>query len=319
MLFICLFFFFSKFMVMIYVYIELMVLFHSLQFLGSLKILDLSYSERLARTPNFFGLQNLERLILKGCVSLVEVCESIKNLEMLDLLDLQDCRTLRKLPRNIGKLGSLKTLIISGCNIGDFPSEMRNMQSLEVLKADGIFKNLLRISSEEVKWWERIVWPMVATPRKGPETIWASLPCSLRELSLARCNLSDESFPMNFVNLPSLGSLNLSYNPISRLPNLIRSVSSTMLRIFVIGCHRLRLLNLNGLLMTNFWINTHYCGSLKIVTPQNRKVKFRPLFYHNLVVLEDSFEERTGYFITQASCKNIQVSPSPPLSLSIYI
>ncbi|KAM7474502.1 hypothetical protein LguiB_021745 [Lonicera macranthoides] len=35
-------------------------------FLESLKILDLSYSEWLARTPNFLGLPNLERLILKG-------------------------------------------------------------------------------------------------------------------------------------------------------------------------------------------------------------------------------------------------------------
>ncbi|KAM7469972.1 hypothetical protein LguiA_008155 [Lonicera macranthoides] len=163
--------------------------------LESLKILDLSYSERLVRTPNFSRLENLERVILKCCVSLVEVCESIENLKMLDL---QDCKTLKKLPRNIGKLGSLKALIISGCNIGEFPSEMRNMQSLEVLKADGNFKNLLCTSSGGFKWWERTVRSMVPTPRKGPETIWASLTCSLRKLSLARCNLSEESFPMNF-------------------------------------------------------------------------------------------------------------------------
>ncbi|KAM7469968.1 hypothetical protein LguiA_008151 [Lonicera macranthoides] len=77
-------------------------------FLGSLKILDLSYCDWLTRTPNFLGLPNLKRLILKGCVSLVEVYESIGNLEMLDLLDLQYCNTLRKLLRNIGKGGSLR-------------------------------------------------------------------------------------------------------------------------------------------------------------------------------------------------------------------
>ncbi|KAM7474234.1 hypothetical protein LguiB_021477 [Lonicera macranthoides] len=130
-------------------------------FVGSLKILDLSYSEWLARTPNFLRLRNLERLILKGCVRLVEVCESIGSLKMLDLLDLQDCKTLRNLPRNIGKLGSLKSIIISGCNIGELPSEIRNMTSLEVLKADGIFINPLGLSSREVKWWERIIWQMV--------------------------------------------------------------------------------------------------------------------------------------------------------------
>ncbi|KAM7469977.1 hypothetical protein LguiA_008160 [Lonicera macranthoides] len=129
-------------------------------FLGSLKIHDLSYYDWLARTPNLLGLPNLDRLILKGCVSLVKVCESSENLEMLDLLDLQYCNILRKLPRNIGKIGSLKTLIISGCNIGELPIEMRNMQSLEVLNAERIIINSLRTSSGEVRWWERIIWPM---------------------------------------------------------------------------------------------------------------------------------------------------------------
>ncbi|KAM7469991.1 hypothetical protein LguiA_008174 [Lonicera macranthoides] len=85
-----------------------------------------SYTEQTKRaiTLNFLGLPNHERLILKGCVILVEVYESIGTLEMLDILDLQDCRTLSKLPRNIGNLGSLKTIIISGYNIGEFPTEM---------------------------------------------------------------------------------------------------------------------------------------------------------------------------------------------------
>ncbi|KAM7469975.1 hypothetical protein LguiA_008158 [Lonicera macranthoides] len=243
-------------------------------FLGSLKILDLSYSECLARTPNFLHLQNLERLILKGCVSLVEVCDSIGSLEMLDLLDLQDCRTLRKLPRSIGKLGSLKTLTISGCNIGELPTEMRNMQSLEVLEADGIFTNQLRTSSGGVKWWERIIWPMVATLRKGPETIWASLPFSLRELSLARCNLSDESFPMNFIHLPSLYDLDLSYNPFHRLPNLIRSLSFRLSRLNIRECHRLRLLDFNGLSTKSIGIEAEGCRSLETVMPLNGSVDF---------------------------------------------
>ncbi|KAM7470182.1 hypothetical protein LguiA_008365 [Lonicera macranthoides] len=117
------------------------------------------------RTPNFLGLPNFERLILKGCVSLVEVCELIENLEILDLLDLQDCKSLWKLPRNIGKLRSLRTLVILGCNISELPSEMRN--------------------SGDVKWWPRIIWSIVPTPRKGLETLLDSLPCSLRVLSLS--------------------------------------------------------------------------------------------------------------------------------------
>ncbi|KAM7474259.1 hypothetical protein LguiB_021502 [Lonicera macranthoides] len=203
--------------------------------LKNLVALDLSHS-----------LPNLERLILKGCVRLVEVCESIGNLKMLDLLDLKDCKTLRKLPTKIGKLGSLKTLIISGCNIGELPSEMRNLTSLEVFKADGIVINPLQSSSEDIKWWQPIVWSRVPTPRKGLETLWASLPCSLRDLSLSQCSLSDDSFPVNFGDLPLLTRLNLSKNPFRSIPNCIRSLSG-LTYLNMNECHALRLLDLNDL------------------------------------------------------------------------
>ncbi|KAK2976631.1 hypothetical protein RJ640_024165, partial [Escallonia rubra] len=84
--------------------------------LGFLKILDLSHSERLARTFNFSRLPNLEKLILKGCVGLLEVCESIGFLKGLDLLDLEDCTSLKKRPSNIGLLNCLQELNISGCS-----------------------------------------------------------------------------------------------------------------------------------------------------------------------------------------------------------
>ncbi|KAM7469357.1 hypothetical protein LguiA_007540 [Lonicera macranthoides] len=257
-------------------------------FLGSLKILDLSYSERLARTPNFLGLPNLKRLILKSCVSLVEVCESIGNLELLDLLDLEDCKTLRKLPRNIGKLESLKTLVILGCNIVEWPSEMINMESLQVLNADGIIINPLHSSSWKVKWWQPIVWSFLATPTKGLETLWASLPFSLRELSLSGCKLSDDSFPENFGNLPLLSWLNLSANPFHRLPNCIKSLSGLNF-LGLYKCHWLQSLELNGLSMKSGWIDAGNCRSLEKIMSPNGSIN---LFLHGcykLVELEDCF------------------------------
>ena len=278
-----------------HVHIELIILPFSVQFLESLKILDLSYSEWLASTPNFLGLPNLERLILKGCVSLVEICESIGDLEMLDLLDLEDCKTLTKLPRNIGKLGSLKTLVISGCNINEFPSEMKNMKSLEVLNANGIAINSLPSSSGEVKWWPLIVFSMVSTPRKGPETLWASLPFSLNELNLRGCNLFDDSFPENFSNLQSLDSLNLGENPFRRLPNCFRDLQRIS-SLDVTECHRLQTLDLNCRSKRLRWVNACHCMSLK-------KVKCLNSFFvdlvdcYNLVYIEDYLKkEPTGNF-----------------------
>ncbi|KAM7470185.1 hypothetical protein LguiA_008368 [Lonicera macranthoides] len=240
-------------------------------FLESLKILDLSYSKWLTRTPNFLSLPNLESLILKGCASLVEVCESIGNLEMLDLLDLQDCKSLRKFPRNIGKLGSLRTLVISGCNIGELPNEMRN---------DG-----------DNKWWPLTVWSIVPTPRKGPDTLWASLPYSLRELCLNECNLYDDSFPENFGNLPSLQYLSLERNPFRRIPNCIKSLNGLQ-GLNISECHRLQSLELNGLsINSRMIIEAGSCESLENVTSLNGNSYLWLYGCHKLVDLEVCFEK----------------------------
>ncbi|CBI39352.3 unnamed protein product, partial [Vitis vinifera] len=41
---------------------------------ASLKSIKLSHSQHLTKTPDFSGVPNLRRLILKGCTSLVENC-----------------------------------------------------------------------------------------------------------------------------------------------------------------------------------------------------------------------------------------------------
>jgi Leucine-rich repeat (LRR) protein len=214
-------------------------------FLESLKILDISYSERLERTPNFRGIPNLERLILKGCVSLVEVCESIGNLEMLEFLDLSDCKMLQKLPRNMQKIGSLTSLNMSGCNIKEFPSEVRDMKPLQTMK--------------------QALWSMMSIPKKGPQTLWDSLPFSLRVLSLSGCNLSDDSFPDSFGNMPSLLLLDLSKNPFRRLPNGLKSITGR-LNLCTNFCEKLQLLDFDGLHGHSIDLSAIGCSSLEKVT-----------------------------------------------------
>ena len=82
----------------------------------SLKVLNLSHSKYLTKTPDFSRLPSLEQLILKDCPSLREVHRSIGCLYNLTLLNLKDCTGLRNLPREIYMLKSLKTLIVSGCS-----------------------------------------------------------------------------------------------------------------------------------------------------------------------------------------------------------
>ncbi|CAL2240958.1 unnamed protein product [Prunus armeniaca] len=175
--------------------------------LSSLKILDLSHSHSLTETTDFSFCPNLEKLILVDCEGLVDVNGSIGNLERLVYLSMKDCKNLRMLPEKVFMLKSLETLIISGCtNLNELSIEMlRNMESLKVLEIDEI--------------------PITQLWRGRSSCIWSSLPCSLVNLSVWGCNLSDDTFPRDFSNLSSLRRLNVGNNPICRLPNCIQGLT----------------------------------------------------------------------------------------------
>ncbi|GKB66488.1 TMV resistance protein N-like protein isoform X3 [Tanacetum coccineum] len=129
--------------------------------IGSLKVLNLGYSLELAKTPDFRGLPSLESLILEGCISLTQVCESIGYLEKLALLDISDCIRLKDIKcfpmslvslkmsncPNLGVLGqvqcldtsSLPSLLVnidvSKCNLFDssFPNDWSHLLALKFL------------------------------------------------------------------------------------------------------------------------------------------------------------------------------------------
>ncbi|XP_058196349.1 disease resistance protein RUN1-like isoform X1 [Rhododendron vialii] len=198
------------------------------RFLEFLKTLNLCHSPDLARTPDFSGTPNLERLLLNDCRSLVDVHESIGSLERLFLLDLRDCKSLRKLPRSIGKLKLLKSLKLSGCpNIDELPTNRGSMDSHSPS------------ASGEVNAMQSFIRPWLLKPRKNPEMSWTSLSQSLVELTLAECNLSDDDLPRDLGKLCSLVYINLARTQISSLPDFIRGL--TRLNVLDIhGCPRLR-------------------------------------------------------------------------------
>ncbi|KAI9073637.1 hypothetical protein K1719_044402 [Acacia pycnantha] len=109
------------------------------QLLKKLKILNLSYSPNLVRTPDFSKLPNLEKLILKDCLSLSKIDDSIGVLDKLLLLDLENCIGLQSLPKSIYRLRCLKILILSGCvNIEKLEEDIEQMESLTTLIAPTI-------------------------------------------------------------------------------------------------------------------------------------------------------------------------------------
>ncbi|GJY87841.1 Toll/interleukin-1 receptor domain-containing protein [Tanacetum coccineum] len=154
--------------------------------LGSLKILDLSFSEHLRGVSGFCELRSLESLFLRNCSSLIEICESIDHCYELVFIDLSNCKELRKLPRTLAKLKKVKKLLLNGCNMGE----------LAVLEA---------------------------VPRDFKSSA-VYFPSSLVKLSLANNNLSNESFPMDLSCLSMLKELCLDYNPIVSMPDCVRTL-----------------------------------------------------------------------------------------------
>ncbi|XP_052198222.1 disease resistance protein RPV1-like [Diospyros lotus] len=83
--------------------------------LERLKYIDLSYSLYITKTPDFTQVVNLEKLILEGCMNLVEIGPSIGAIKRLAFLNLKDCKYLKVLPTS-SWLKSLQNLVLSGCS-----------------------------------------------------------------------------------------------------------------------------------------------------------------------------------------------------------
>ncbi|KAK9205208.1 hypothetical protein WN943_015475 [Citrus x changshan-huyou] len=82
--------------------------------LNMLRVMKLSHSENLIKTPDFTKVPNLEVLDLEGCTRLREIHPSLLLHKELILLNLKGCTSLTTLPGKIF-MESLKTLILSGC------------------------------------------------------------------------------------------------------------------------------------------------------------------------------------------------------------
>ncbi|KAK9205232.1 hypothetical protein WN943_015499 [Citrus x changshan-huyou] len=106
--------------------------------LNMLRVLKLSHSENLIKTPDFTKVPNLKVLDLEGCKRLREIHPSLLRHNKLILLNMKGCTSLTTLPGKIF-MESLKTLVLSGCSkLKKFPDiVMRSMGDLTELFLDG--------------------------------------------------------------------------------------------------------------------------------------------------------------------------------------
>ncbi|XP_062160862.1 disease resistance protein RUN1-like isoform X3 [Alnus glutinosa] len=257
--------------------------------LNKLKVLNLSHSKYLTKSPNFFEMPQLETLILEGCTSLVEIHVSIGCLKNLVLLNLNGCKSLMNLPSSISNLRSLKTLDLSGClQVDKLPDQVGSMIALTELLADGIaikqlpssfglLKNLEIASLSRPKEQSSKSWLSLLLSLMSPKSLnpLCFLPPSisglrsLTKLNLSGRNLSEDMFPVDFESLSSLKFLDLSRNNFRNLPDGIGRLSK-LFNFQLQECTTLQ--SISGLFSSVAMLDASNCTSMeRLSVSSNRK------------------------------------------------
>ncbi|KAK7247077.1 hypothetical protein RIF29_41953 [Crotalaria pallida] len=208
-----------------------------------LRVIFLSYSKNLSKTPDFSGMPNLEELYLEGCTKLAKIHASIGLSRKLIRLNLKNCTSLKNLPESIFDLSSLKVLNLHGCSKLFNNQLLRKGQLSEHLMKLGISETTIQCESTSSDH-KKLKLPFhcfnsIRYKDSGGLLLLPSLPSfpCLRDLDLGFCGIL--KIPDAIGCLHHLESLNLEGNNFVTLPSSIKEL------------HRLRQLNLQ------------YCKELK--------------------------------------------------------
>ncbi|XP_023535306.1 TMV resistance protein N-like [Cucurbita pepo subsp. pepo] len=303
----------------------------------TLKVINLSDSKFLSKTPDFSRVPNLERLVLSGCVSLYQLHQSLGSLKHLIQLDLKDCKQLSNIPFNIS-LESLNILVLSGCSsLKNFPKISGNMNNLLELHLDGTSIKVLHQSIGHLTGLMILNLKNCTNLVKLPSTIGCLT--SLKILNLHGCSKID-SIPESLGNISCLEKLDVTSTCITQAPlslqlltnleilncqglsrkfihslfpcwNLSRKFSNSqglkLTNCFSFGCS-LRVLNLSD---CNLWDgdlpkDLRSLSSLQILHLNQNHFTILPESISHLVNLRDLF---------LVECSNLRSLPKLPLSV----
>ncbi|KAK2361931.1 TMV resistance protein N [Trifolium repens] len=225
-------------------------LWQGINFMEKLKYLNLKFSKNLKRVPDFSGVPNLEKLILKGCTSLTEVHPSLVHHNKVVLVNLEDCISLEALPEKL-EMNSMKELILSGCCefkfLPEFGESMENLsmlalQGTAIRKLPSSLGRLVGLTDLNLKDCKNCIKEIKCLEELlANDTAIDELPSSisyldnLKSLSFAGCKgtltksmnrfipwmrasqpaPTGFRFPNSVWNLPSLKHINLSYCDLS--------------------------------------------------------------------------------------------------------
>ncbi|KAG5223825.1 TMV resistance protein [Salix suchowensis] len=277
--------------------------------LNKLKILNLSYSKCLVKTPNFRGLPSLEKLILVGSTSLVEVHQSIGNLKSLVLLNLEGCNSLKTLPESLGDLESLTELLAKGTAIKQLPTSATYSKKLTKLSFGG-YKNVI-CSPDPPSKSRFSKFSSWVSPKSCSSSI-AMLPASftsfssLKELDLSDAGLSDAISSIDLGSLSFLKDLNLSGNGFFNLPSDISRLPQ--LKSFTVErCENL--LSISELPSSVQFLSINDCTSIERVSAPLQHEEYPCLSVkgcRNLIEIQGmEFAGNNWYIVNLDDCNNL--------------
>ncbi|CAN6705598.1 unnamed protein product [Malus baccata var. baccata] len=309
------------------------------QTLEKLKFIDLSFCEYLKETPDVTKVPNLEKLILEGCISLVEVHPSINNLKGLSFLNLKKCWKLKILPSNI-HMKSLETLDLSGClRLEMFPEISESlpssigMKSLETLDFSGCSN--LEMFPEVSEVMEKLskLYLSGSKIKELPSSInnltglsllnlhdckeLKSLPSSicmksLETLVLSGCS-SLEQFPELSEVMEKLSKLYLSGSKIKELPSSINNLTGLSF-LSIHDCKELKSLPSSIGMKSLETLDFSGCSSLEMfpeVSEVMEKLSKLYLSGSKIKELPSSINNLTGLsLLNLRDCKELKSLPS---------
>ncbi|KAB2623137.1 TIR-NBS-LRR-type disease resistance-like protein [Pyrus ussuriensis x Pyrus communis] len=207
--------------------------------LENLKILDLSWSRKLKKSPDFSRLPNLGELDFSYCHSLSKIHPSIGQLKKLKRVNFEYCNKLRYLPAEFCKLKSVKTLCLFSClALRELPEvggpSYRNLPSLSG------FSNLVNLLVANCRHLRAI----------------PDLPTNLESLCVGECRAL-ETMP-DFSQMSNMIELSLGDLPkVTEVPGLGLGKSlNSMVDLHIKGCT-----NLTAEFRNNILQGWTYCGA----------------------------------------------------------
>ncbi|CAL5342766.1 unnamed protein product [Camellia sinensis] len=286
--------------------------------LRKLRIMNLSHSTYLKKSPYFAGVPNLERLILKGCTGLVNLHPSIGVLKRLICLNLKDCKCLKSLPDNICQLKDLGKLTLSGCSkLDKLPQDLGVLDCLYRHYADGTairqlpssigsIRRLMNLRSLTLRGckglssnsWSSFFLPSILQRERdmASELAASSRLNSLQKLDLSYCNL--KSIPTAICHIDSLEILDLSGNNMERLPARMNQLSR-LRALWLSGCKKVQELpEISSKIVAIFAKN---CSSLRTICSLSKYNYFSTLHFDNCFKL---IENKQNNILTEKVLSN---------------